>query len=68
MDGKGKRMFRIDGDNLLEITAPDIKLKITLESSVIPESRALKSAFTPSPRLRPPLARSAAASSKQEEE
>lgn len=41
---KDMKMFRMFGDNLSEISAPDIKHKIVLESSVIDESVALKEA------------------------
>ena len=45
LDEKDKRMFLIDEDKLFEISSVPMKLKITLESSVIPERKALKSAF-----------------------
>ena len=44
MEGKSKRMFLISGDKIDgEITSEDMKLKIVLESSVIPNAKLPKS-------------------------
>ena len=44
MDGKSKRIFLMEGDKIEgEITSEDTKLKIVLESLVIPNAKLRKS-------------------------